>query len=314
MKPREFWAPFEEEIRSYSGLVKKISEVMKKAEAKDITFAWRGQTNADWPLHSSLYRRVSWTLGSPPNEKQFAKEEAEVLKRLHQWGLHCTQGAGRLSVLNQLAMLQHYGSPTRLIDISFNAWVAVWFAIEQKWDNGESKTDDSDVRLFAIDVSNRLINENHSLRAWEDNFSRPWGRFQAKKQKEWTTSVYAWKPPALNARISAQNGGFLFGGVPASTKPDGGRFQFPKGPGSSWRIEEGRQASSLALRPHLFHPTSGGVNTGALYTFRIKARAKVDIRKHLEQMFGYTHATLYSDFTGFSDFGTPWLRSRPVNE
>ena len=56
-------------------------------------------------------------------------EEVDILKELHRWGLHNSESGGRLSILNQLAILQHYGAPTRLIDITFDAWVAVRFAV-----------------------------------------------------------------------------------------------------------------------------------------------------------------------------------------
>lgn len=150
-------------------------------------------------------------------EDDLAKEEENILAELHRWGLHSSSNTGRLSILNQLAMLQHYGSPTRLIDITFNAWVAVWFAVEKKWNNGSPVNEDRDARLFAFDVIDRLINENPQYRKWEDDLSRPWKleREDAMDKKEWTTSVFAWKPSNPDARIAAQNGGFLFGGVPA---------------------------------------------------------------------------------------------------
>jgi hypothetical protein len=57
--------------------------------------------------------------------------------------------------------------------------------------------------------------------------------------------------------------------------------------------------------------TAGVCMNGALYTFRIKDEAKKDIRERLKQMFGYDHSTIYPDYSGFSLFGTPNLKSRP---
>jgi hypothetical protein len=95
-------------------------------------FVWRGQAVAEWPLYSSLYRRTRLTLNQDLKEADLQQEEHNILTALHQWGLHSTAQNGRLSVLRQLALLQHYGAPTRLIDITFNAFVAAWFAVEQK--------------------------------------------------------------------------------------------------------------------------------------------------------------------------------------
>lgn len=315
MNIEDFWKPFEVEIADFDGLLKVINQIMEKAVEKNIKFAWRGQVDASWSLHSSLYRRMNLTKGKILVEDEIAKEEGAILAELHRWGLHSSAQTGRLSILNQLAMLQHYGAPTRLIDITFNAWVGVWFAVEEKWSNGVQINEDKDARLFAFDVTDRLINESDKYRSWEDDYSRPWklDKNGGIEKKEWTTSVFAWKPANLDARIAAQNGGFLFGGVPASSKPDSGKFQFPKSPNSHdgwWSIKEGREACCIAARPHVFEPAKGkGAGPGALYTFRIKADAKEDIRRRLDKLFGYRHSTIYPDFSGFSSFGTPKIKN-----
>jgi hypothetical protein len=312
MKPADFWKSFEVEIKGFDQLVKTIDQIMEKAVKKKIQFAWRGQVDSNWALHSSLYRRLSLTKGRIVIESELSDAESEILINLHRWGLHHHPNRGRLSILNQLAILQHYGTPTRLIDITFNAWVGVFFAVEQKWNNGKEVYFDSDARLFAFDVTNKIINEDEDKRPWEDSKNRPWkdGRLD---QDLWTTSTFAWKPPSIDPRIFAQNGAFLIGGVPASNKPNGAKLQFPKEPGvnTRWKIDEVRASTSVALRPHVFDPKHGGVNDGALYTFRIHAKAKADIRERLKQMFGYDHSTIYPDYSGFSLFGTPTLKSTP---
>ena len=314
MSADAFWKPFEVEIHDFNGLLNIINQVMEKAVVRNISFAWRGQVNASWALHSSLYRRMNITQKKILQEADITKAEGDILKELHRWGLHSSPHGGRLSVFKQLAMLLHYGAPTRLIDITFNAWVGVWFAVEEKWSNGVLN-EEADARLFAFDVTDRLINEKADLRPWEDLYHRPWksGAINQLDKKEWTTSVYAWKPSSLDARIAAQNGGFLFGGVPATIKPNGKRFQFPKSPDFTdgwWSIEEGRKACCIAARPHVFEPAKGkGAGPGAIYTFRIKAAAKADIRQRLDKLFGYRHSTIYPDFSGFSSFGTPHIKN-----
>jgi hypothetical protein len=195
-----------------------------------------------------------------------------------------------------------------------NAFIGVWFAVEEKFDNGDRIHEDADGRLFAIDVTRRLINEYDDYRGWEDAVSRPWKNLGTR---EWSTAAWAWQPPAFEARISSQHGAFLLGGVPAAVAPPEkvGPLQWPKGPDPSegkWLIDEVRRSTSLAFRMHKVGPLAGGVGqTGQpAFTFRIKASAKKEIRQRLRQLFGYSHGTIYPDFPGFADFGYPTLKTR----
>jgi hypothetical protein len=311
-----FWKPWEKEIDSFERAQEVIHGVFDGWSSQGRLFAWRGQVDAAWALASSLYRRLAWTLGGPaaPQETQLQAVEKEILKAAHRWGLH-TGERGRLSVLSQLAVLQHYGTPTRLIDITFNPLIGLWFAVEQQWDNGQPKNEDRDGRLFAIDVTNRLINEDGARRRWEDELRRPWPRpDEVDAFREWTTHTYSWKPAHLDHRIAAQNGGFLLGGVPTSGTADH-PVQWPKGPNPAdgrWTIDEVRRAVSVPLRVHKIEPDGGGAPPdNPVYTLRIKRTAKVAIRKHLQDLYGYRHSTIYRDYSGFALYGHPSLKSRP---
>jgi hypothetical protein len=323
LEAQEFWSPNEEVVSSYKELVDVVEDVFTKWQRdKNKVFAWRGQVDSRWPLYSSLYRRAAWTRGTQLEERDLAREEAKVLTSAHRWGLHVSESGGRLSVLAQLAALQHFGAPTRMIDVTFNPWIGAWFAVEEKWDNAVPKHEDADARLFAVDVTGRLINENDDYRNWEDCMRRPWpterdpagmneAEAEARKalRKLWSTKVFAWRAPRYNARIAAQIGGFLLGGVPASRGPEGPN-QWPKEGGGYWAIDEVRAATCLSLRPHKLRVTRGGVSQDAVYTIRITASAKQDIRNRLQKGFGYTHSSMYPDFTGFANFGAPELRTR----
>lgn len=313
----EFWRPWEVTADSYERVRDLIHDVFDKWSAKGRVFAWRGHTDARWPLHSSLYRRTLWTstAANAPTEPDLYATEGRILADLHRWGLHMSQ-FGRLSILGQLAVLQHFGAPTRLIDVAFNPWIGLWFAVEEKWENG-MLPEPVDVRLFAIDVTDRLINENDERRVWEDDFRRPWPKPEAKNSstehkaayRKWTTQVVAWRPPHFLPRLAAQNGGFILGGVPTT-----GVLAWPKSTSQAavrWKIDEVRRATSVPLRVHKLESLAGGPSTDAVYTVRIGASAVAEVRKRLQDLFGYRHSTIYPDYTGFASFGIPKLKSRP---
>jgi hypothetical protein len=99
---------------------------------------YRGQTN-DWPLRTKLERVMRfWNIGlqeGPGIEHQIIRE----FRR--RW-----QGPDRQQVeedtLYCLALMQHHGAPTRLMDCSYSPYVAAAFAIEEGiFDSkGEKKT------------------------------------------------------------------------------------------------------------------------------------------------------------------------------
>jgi hypothetical protein len=322
MSIEDFWSPYEIEIGSYGDLVETIDKVFEKWGRSEKVFAWRGQANSCWPLHSSLFRRHLWTRNNNIfDEREMYKAEGTVLTELHRWGLHVSPELGRLSILNQLAALQHFGAPTRLIDVTFNPWISTWFAVEPKWSDGKQVEDSCDARLFAIDVTNRLINESAEFRVWEDSYKRPWNGDPDKNTdksvkthyREWCTKVFAWRPAHFNGRIAAQNGGFIFGGVPLSTGPES-KNQWPKEGNGYWKIDQVRAATSISLLPHKLTVEVEGASQDSVYTFRIKASAKNEIRERLQKMFGYKHSTIYPDYAGFAQFGTPETRVSPPKD
>lgn len=324
MRPSDFWSPTEEVVSSFSELQALLEDVFAKGPRTGRTFAWRGQLNADWALTSSLYRRLDWTLSRNPEESDLYNHEGRILADLHRWGLHMSADLGRLSILNQLATVQHYGAPTRMIDVSFNPWIGIWFAVEQRFDNAEEEFVDTDARVFAIDVTDSLINDNSQLRCWEDDMKRPWREGHPRsssrnpaeggdreKYLEWCTRAFAWRPAHFDSRIAAQNGGFVLGGAPLSSGPGNRPNQWPKDGGGYWSMDEVRAATSISVHPNRLRTSRGRVSKSAVYTIRIRAEAKVEIRNRLQSLFGYEHRTLYPDFTGFAEFGTPKIKSRP---
>lgn len=303
MNPADFWNPFDTEVKEFPAASNLIRSITSRKD--DRRFAWRGVADACWALHSPLYRRLLWTQKSTPTEEQLQAAEMRVVREAQTWGLH-SGDRGRLSMFEFLATLQHYSAPTRFIDITFNPYIALFFATE------DEKKDAIDGRIFAVEVTGRLLNghKNEDLARWERLDYLPWvGRRATPDGEIWGHASYVWKPAGFDRRIAAQQGGFLLGGVPMARR--GGWPKTPSAPSAKWEIDDVRRSTSVPTRPHVVDPTAGKRPRlgSALYSFRIKAEAKPKIRKLLAQTFDLRHATLFPDFPGFAASGVDWLVS-----
>jgi FRG domain len=120
-------------------------------------FVWRGAANASWALWSHLGRAYHRKFGAIPMEPQLRAFEKSVLDEARVWSLDWHHAGGRLSALELLAALSHYGVLTRMLDFTYNPLIALWFAVE--------KHDGVDGRVFAIDISSRVVSRESAALA-----------------------------------------------------------------------------------------------------------------------------------------------------
>jgi FRG domain len=141
--PVEYWAAYEREVESLSEFVAVVQSLA--ATWPERRFVWRGVADARYALHSSLYRRALKKHGGVLREgggtgPTLRMLEDAIFSEARAWGLQRTP-TDRLTALELLAGLQHQGVPTRLLDFSHNAFVGLWFAVEEKVDiDGNPKT------------------------------------------------------------------------------------------------------------------------------------------------------------------------------
>ena len=90
---------------------------------------YRGQESSDWDLATSLERcceRHKVATGDRPKvERELCRE---FRRAYHHYALHIPE---KDSVAEWLALMQHYGAPTRLLDFSYSVHVAAYFAVEK---------------------------------------------------------------------------------------------------------------------------------------------------------------------------------------
>jgi hypothetical protein len=102
-------------------------------ELANAGWAFRGQADASWSLQSSLTRYLK-LFGGPANE--WVSREIKILhtfKRKAHLQLGRTPKEGE--TLEWLALMQHHGAPTRLLDFTWSPYVAAFFALEKATSN-----------------------------------------------------------------------------------------------------------------------------------------------------------------------------------
>ena len=135
-----------------ASVLEKYLQQMRDATSKPGVYAYRGQSRAEWPLHSAATRRLTKSLGdgalnAPWFSKVYIDYHRETLvdaARTRGFGVE----TGRdISDLQLLAKLQHFGAATGLLDFTWSPLIALWFA---------SRESDSDGKLFILNANDPI--------------------------------------------------------------------------------------------------------------------------------------------------------------
>jgi|SRR5579871_1163748 len=104
-----------------------LRDVLEKLA--DAGWAFRGQADANWPLESSLTRYLKTYAGDPTG---WLARESKILRTFQRKAhLLVPRTPDADEVLDWLALMQHHGAPTRLIDFTWSPYVAAFFALEK---------------------------------------------------------------------------------------------------------------------------------------------------------------------------------------
>jgi hypothetical protein len=206
-----------------------ITQIQKIEREEHYTYFYRGHSDRDYELIPSIYRN-----------KGLINNESVLYREL------ITHNPDEFSsckyTIDYLVKMQHFGLPTRLLDITLNPLVALYFAAASKdkkigeviffkIPNIRVKYFDSDTvsvlaniakqpNTFAyIDVENiELFNNQKDIQYLAYDVGQEKPNFTASIRCKDVRSVICVKPKMNNPRIMNQSGAFLLFGVKGGNK------------------------------------------------------------------------------------------------
>lgn len=183
-------------ITSLSEFIEWINQLRQLDNEK---YVFRGVPNAEYGIQASAYRRPKEEVRS---FEKFLQINEGLIAEARLRG-HGEKDGRKLGDLEILAELQHHGAATCLIDFTYNAQIALYFACQKdvKWERDSKDSGDApDGKVFAVhNDPNRIQKiEPDSLEKGIDEFLQE-------------SQLYHWEPGYHNNRVIAQQSIFLFG-------------------------------------------------------------------------------------------------------
>ena len=190
-------------IEDLDQFMKWVDRINPLSESEKYLF--RGLSDQKYQVEASAWRRLP--SGHEANSLEpFHEINKNLIKEARLQG-HDYRNGRELSDLEILAELQHFGAATCLIDFTYSAQVALWFACQQ--DPKASQSPNSKVTAvlnapgIIIEVTPKIVKKDYDYFFNEGN-ERTVDNISERV-------LYRWQPRQLNNRITSQHSVFLFG-------------------------------------------------------------------------------------------------------
>lgn len=180
-------------------------EIMTAPEYR--SWAFRGHAHESWPLLSTLSRYLNDYNVHP---EAWPSQEARILRIFKRKShLILTHNPAEDDSFQWLALMQHHGTPTRLLDFTWSPYVAIFFAIER------AIQDAAVWAVFPPGLSNTKMKTIRTSQKIEDDEIGPWviGNYEKYFLKNKNELIVIGEPHQMNRRLVAQSGTFIVPGV-----------------------------------------------------------------------------------------------------
>jgi len=170
-------------------------------------YLFRGLSNEEYLIEASAWRRLPSEYNRSSYE-EFLEINKFLIKEARLQG-HDHKNGRELKDLEILAELQHLGAATCLIDFTYSAQVALWFACQPDVKETSNCTEPTDGKVGAVLNNPNRIEEITPKMLEDRDFD---SFFNAPSQKLLQPQLFRWQPRHLNNRIASQHSIFLLGG------------------------------------------------------------------------------------------------------
>jgi hypothetical protein len=207
----------EKTIKSWNYLIKELEKKHPSTKLKP-TWIFKGHENSEYLLQTTLERAIGNIEGIKPkattklgellNKKdgKFIRDiERGLIRRFQRQCYHFDSSVPEKNkVMEWLALLRHYGAPTRLHDWTYSFYVAIFFAVEQ----AQAGDDCAVWALNKEPIMSKVKNSIPCLKNDPDiEEEKTWK--QAFQSENPSLFVYPTNPFRLNERLVIQQGDLL---------------------------------------------------------------------------------------------------------
>jgi hypothetical protein len=187
-------------------------EMIKAFNVLGNHYIFRGQSDANWPLSSSL-ERIIGTRWSSTEVTKFEDYSLDTFKS--KFHLYDRDNLEPKSKLAWLGIMQHYGVPTRLVDFTVSPYVALYFALETY-----QPTTKADIVVYALDYTAIMEESIKHLSAKDTTFKETRQSVTSKEDRIFDETVdrfsydivWVTQPGVHNTRLDLQGGCFVVSG------------------------------------------------------------------------------------------------------